>query len=233
MNRAVHLRWVGAIIDGRTAILCVLACWLIGCASGPHPAGPGAPNKLIKESTGATTLLLKGDLRSNYRQGLSYLDQGELDKAQQVFESLIQSNPDRIELHNALGVLYRRRGLIEKALGEYQRAITLSAKSPAVASEQTGVSELYNNIAIAYREHGEFKKAEESYRKAIALNPKFASAYYNLGVLYDLYLNRPQEAVRFYQDYERLAGKNETMDVWIMDLEKRAAQGAGNAVGQP
>jgi Flp pilus assembly protein TadD len=232
MNRAVHLTWGGKIIDGRMAVLCVLAGWLIGCASVPHPDGPAAPNRLVKESSGAT-ILLKGDLRSNYRQGLSYLEQGQLDNAQQVFESLAQSNPDRIELHNALGILYRRRGWIEKALGEYQRAITLSAKSPAVASEQAGVSELYNNIAIAYREHGEFKKAEESYRKAIALNPKFASAYYNLGVLYDLYLNRPREAVRFYQDYEKLAGKNEIVDVWIMDLEKRAAQGVENAVGQP
>jgi Flp pilus assembly protein TadD len=232
MNRAVHLTWVGKIIDCRTAVLCFFAGLLIGCASIPHPAGPAAPNRLVKESSGAT-IILQGDLRSNYRQGLSYLEQGQLDNAQQVFESLAQSNPDRIELHNALGVLYRRRGWIEKALGEYQRAITLSAKSPAVASEQAGDSELYNNIAIAYREHGEFKKAEESYRKAIGLNPKFASAHYNLGVLYDLYLNRPREAVRFYQDYEKLVGKNETVDVWIMDLEKRAAQGVENAVGQP
>jgi Flp pilus assembly protein TadD len=223
---------VGGIIDGRTAVFCVLAGWLIGCASVPHPDGPAAPNKAVKESSGPT-ILVKGDLRSNYQQGLSYLDQGQLDNAQRVFESLAQSHPDRMELRNALGVLYRRRGWIEKAIGEYQRAITLSAKSPAVASEQAGASEVYNNIAIAYREHGEFKKAEESYRKAIGLNPNLASAYYNLGVLYDLYLNRPREAVRFYQDYEKLVGKNETVDIWIMDLEKRAARGVENAAEQP
>jgi len=223
------------VINARIALLFVFGGLLIGCASGPHPAGSAGPagsNKLIKESAGAS-IPLSGDLRSNYRQGLSYLKQGQLENAQQILESLVQSHPDRIELHNALGVLYRRRGLIEKALGEYQQAIDLSSKPPGAPSDRSGASEVYNNIGIAYREHGEFQKAEESYRKAIAFNPKFSSAYYNLGVLYDLYLNRPQEAVRNYQAYERLAGKDEMVDVWIMDLGKRAAQGGGNAAGQP
>jgi Flp pilus assembly protein TadD len=237
---------MGEIVAGRMTVMGLLVGLFIGCASVPHPDGSAERSKSVKGSSTAETFV-KGDLRSSYQQGLSYLEQGQLDNAQAVLEPLTLSNPDRIELHNVLGILYRRRGMLEKAIGEYQQAITLTEKSSAASSKkqakaseqakasssQARASELYNNLAIAYREHGEFKKAEEAYRKAIALNPNFALAHYNLGVLYDLYLNQPGEALRYYRDYERLAGKSQTVDVWIADLEQRTPHGAENAVGQP
>ena len=170
------------------------------------------------------------EFHSGYRQGLSYFDLGQLENARRVFESLVLSNPDRVEPHNALGVLFRRRGMPDEAVTEYAMAISLaeSASSGRFAS-----SELYNNLAIAYREHGAFKKAEEAYRKAITLNPDFSTAYYNLGVLYDLYLDRPLEAMRCYREYQKRAGPDPAVDVWITDLEQRTARGTGHAVDQP
>jgi Flp pilus assembly protein TadD len=138
-----------------------------------------------------------------------------------------------MESHNMLGVVYRRRGMLDKAIAEYRKAIALSESSASTASGQTVSAEVYYNLAIAQRENGDFRKAEEAYLKSIKLNPNFAAAYYNLGVLYDLYLNQPSDAVRCYREYERLAGQNQNVDVWIADLEQRTTRGTGNAVGQP
>lgn len=212
----------------------VLVTVLMGCSSVHRTDGSTMPGKTVKgSSTAATGSVTQRGLHAGYLQALSYLDQGLLENAQSVLEPLVLANPGRTELHNMLGVLYRRRGMLDKAIGEYTAAIALSERSTEASSGRATSYELHNNLAIAYREHGEFKKAEEAYRKAMALNPNFAPVYYNLGVLYDLYLNQPGEAVRYYRDYERLAGKSQTVDVWIADLEQRTARGAGNAVGQP
>lgn len=234
MKRMDQRRWIGAAVVCRATALGLLVAVGIGCAAGHSPGGSAAPGAPNKKSSGANTgSLAKMEFKSGYLQGLSYFEQGQLENAQRVFESLVMSNPDRVELHNALGVLFRRRGMPDKAITEYTMAISLAESASTASSGRFASSELYNNLAIAYREHGEFKKAEETYRKAIALNPRFATAYYNLGVLYDLYLNQPSDAVRCYREYQKLAGQNQTVDVWIADLEQRTARRTGNAVGQP
>ncbi|MBI3595782.1 MAG: tetratricopeptide repeat protein [Nitrospirae bacterium] len=206
----------------------------IGCASVNAPRDSAVRSPTEKEGPSAKTgALVNGGLHSSYGQGLSYLERGQLENAQGIFESLAQSNPDRIEIHNALGVLYRRRGMLDKSIAEYMKAIALSESLTSTVSGQAVSAEVYNNLAIAHREHGDFRKAEEAYQKSIKLNPNFAAAYYNLGVLYDLYLNQPSDAVRCYREYERLAGQNQTVDVWIADLEQRTTHRTGNAVGQP
>ncbi|RMW95520.1 lipopolysaccharide assembly protein LapB [Allofranklinella schreckenbergeri] len=52
----------------------------------------------------------------NYFQGLTYLLNEQQDKAIDVFVQAVQSDPDTIDLHFALGSLFRRRG-------EYLRAV--------------------------------------------------------------------------------------------------------------
>ncbi|MBI3812235.1 MAG: tetratricopeptide repeat protein [Nitrospirae bacterium] len=233
MKRAVPQTGLGASIY-RAAAWGLLMTVGIGCAavrSSGGSASPGASGKGSSESN--TRSPVKMEYHSAYQQGLSYFEQGQLENAQRVFESLVRSNADRVELHNALGVLFKRRGMLDNAIAEYTTAISLSESPSAPPSGRVASPELYNNLAIAYREHGDFKKAEETYRRAITLDPKFATAYYNLGVLYDLYLNQPSDAMRNYREYEKLAGQNQTVDVWIADLEQRVTHRTGNAAGQP
>jgi Flp pilus assembly protein TadD len=212
----------------------VVVLGAIGCASVNAPRDSAQASSPEKERSSANTASPgNGGLHSDYGQGLSYLEQGQLENAQRVFESLAQSHPDGIEVHNTLGVIYRRRGMLDNSIAEYRKAIVLSESLTATASGRTVSAEVYNNLAIAHREHGDFRKAEEAYQKSIKLNPNFAAAYYNLGVLYDLYLNQPSDAVRCYREYERLAGQNQTVDVWIADLEQRTTRKTGNIVGQP
>jgi Flp pilus assembly protein TadD len=234
MRRSDRRRWKQTSELMRTAAFCLLTAAGIGCAAAPASVPPGVPGAVREESSAETSGRPAGKgFQSSYLQGLSYFEQGQFESAQRVFESLIKSDPDRVELHNALGILFRRRGLLDKSIAEYRMAIALVESPSTAPSGRTASSELYNNLAIAYREHGEFKKAEEAYRKAITLNPKFEAAYYNLGVLYDLYLDQPSDAVRNYRDYERLAGRNQTVDVWIEDLEQRAARKTGNTGAKP
>lgn len=211
----------------------ILAGFAVGCASGPRAGDLKRPDASATTSPARSLPKAMDETGEKYQKGLSYLDQGRLEDAQSVLASLIRSHPDNVEVHNALGVLYRKRGMLNDAIGEYRKAIALSEKLAKDAPVGEPAAELYNNLAIAHRESGEFRKAEEAYRKAITINPKFSPAYYNLGVLYDLYLDQPHDALRYYREYEGLTGKNQTVDVWIADLEQRTAREDKHEIGQP
>ncbi|MDZ4383998.1 MAG: tetratricopeptide repeat protein, partial [Nitrospirota bacterium] len=71
------------------------------------------------------------------------------------------------------------------------------------------------------RENGEFKKAEEDYLQSIGIRPDFPDPFLNLGIVYELYLDKPDEALKNYKEYVRLGGNREDVLVWIDILEKR------------
>lgn len=88
--------------------------------------------------------------------------------------------------------------------------------------------ETYNSRGILFREKGEFKKAEKDYFKSISLKPDFHKAFLNLGILYELYLGKPEEALKSYREYVRLGGNREEVLAWIDIIEKRINTGPRN-----
>jgi Flp pilus assembly protein TadD len=157
-----------------------------------------------------------GDFQRTYLRSLAYLERGEVKKARVLLQELITSKDSHSAIFNALGAAYRKEGMINEAIEAYKNAIKL----------QKDYVEAHYNLGIAYRENGQFEEAEVEYRQAITLDPNFAPAHYNLGIFYDLYANRPTDALKHYKIYKVLAGNTEKLDVWIKDLEQRVQEGA-------
>lgn len=61
---------------------------------------------------------------SVYGQGLNYLLNEEPDKAVEVLVRLVEVDPDTVELHLALGSLFRRRGEVDRAIRVHQNIAT-------------------------------------------------------------------------------------------------------------
>ena len=76
--------------------------------------------------------------------------------------------------HNNLGIILKRQGLYEEAIGEYEKAI----------KEDPNYSSPYFNLGLLYMERGENKKAIEYLNKAIQANPKLIKAHQKLAELY-------------------------------------------------
>ena len=73
------------------------------------------------------------------------------------------------------------------------------------------------------REKGDFAKARETYEAAIAADANYAPAMLNLGVLHDLYLDHPAEALELYNRYLALApGGDAAVAKWVADVKRRA-----------
>ena len=80
-----------------------------------------------------------------------------------------------------------------------------------------------NQYGVLLRKNGRILEAEAAYLKAITADPEYAWAHYNLGVLYELYLQRLGDALQHFERYQDLAGDDPQVEKWITDLERRVA----------
>jgi tetratricopeptide (TPR) repeat protein len=109
--------------------------------------------------------------------------------SESLWTYVIKAFPGRVPVaHNNLGVLYDGRGLHDKALEEYEKAIAIN---PAFADARA-------NLGVAYKRRGNYEKAIEEYQKALAANPNMAEARTNLGLAY-YHQGRYDKAVAEYQ----------------------------------
>ncbi len=74
-------------------------------------------------------------LNSAYGRGLNHLLNEEPDKATEVLIQMVEVDPDTVELHLALGSLFRRRGEVDRAIRVHQNIIARSRLSKALRSQ--------------------------------------------------------------------------------------------------
>jgi lipopolysaccharide biosynthesis regulator YciM len=80
-------------------------------------------------------------LNSAYGQGLNYLLNEQPDKATEVLVQMLEVDPDTVELHLALGSLFRRRGEVDRAIRVHENVmgrLSLSEDLRAQASLELG-----------------------------------------------------------------------------------------------
>jgi len=82
-----------------------------------------------------------------------------------------RSNP---VAHNNLGVAYYQKSEWDKAIAEYQKAVTLRPR----------YADAYNNLGAAYAGKGKFDEAIAAHKQALAIKPDLLRAHLNLGVSY-------------------------------------------------
>ena len=80
----------------------------------------------------------------------------------------------------------------------------------------------HNHLGILERRKGEFEAALTWYRRAIEIDDAYARAHLNLGILYDIYLQDLEKALRQYQTYQALISEEDSQVAgWIVDIERR------------
>ena len=77
-------------------------------------------------------------------------------------------------------------------------------------------------LGVMLRREGDFSGAESHYRACLQAAPDYRDAYLNLGILYELYLGRLEDALTAYRRYQLLASEpDRRVAGWVMDLERR------------
>jgi len=192
----------------RTALLLVAASVLSGCAMGlPGAVAPvGAP-------TGAIPAAPTPELQSRYAGLVNRLQTGDATAT----ADLAQFSAE----HPGLAGPLLNLALAEARDGDELAARALLEQASTVC---TSCGPVWNELGILDRRQGRFAAAEQAYLRAIGLEPGYAPAYYNLAVLYELYIPRPDLALENYDRFLQLGGTSaDGQDVgkWAADLRRR------------
>lgn len=164
-------------------------------APNPYQAAP-APEAAVKE----------------YQQAMRLLRTGEIDSAKQKLLVMVDAYPELSGPAYNLAVLSKQQDDLEQAL-----------KYAELAVERNRYNfDAQNLQAQILREQGHFDRAEQVYLSLIKTWSGYVLAYRNIGVLYDLYMGRTEDALVYYRQYNHLLDQPEPqVHGWIVDIERR------------
>ena len=110
------------------------------------------------------------NIRANFGLGLTYMERGEKEKANNIFERLVKLDTtfekEHKHLFNEFGINLRKQEMYEQALDYYSRALDL------VKDDEN----LHYNIARVQYIFKQYKKCFEHLKEALKINPDFEEA---------------------------------------------------------
>jgi Flp pilus assembly protein TadD len=215
----------------KAASVVLAALLLCACGAGAptRPSQDSAPSaantrtSLAAESARSVPYVLEqapASAVADNEAAVAAMRLGEWTEAELRLEQLMLEHPSLPGPYVNAAILYMRDGRDDDARAALQQALAIDPNHAAAN----------NQLGILLRRGGDFTAAEDAYRRAIEADSSYPLALYNLGVLLDLYLLRPNEALAFYEQYQRaLAEPDETVARWIIDLRRRVGTDSDGA----
>jgi tetratricopeptide (TPR) repeat protein len=116
----------------------------------------------------------ESDIQELLKSAQLQINQGNFEKAKNLFKKVISINNNIPEVYNNLGSIYLNEKNFKEAIKYLNQAIKLNPK----------LSIAYLNLGIIYQKVNDFKLAEENYLQSILFNKYNLLALFNLGNLY-------------------------------------------------
>jgi tetratricopeptide (TPR) repeat protein len=140
------------------------------------------------------------------------LKQGNLVGAASKFTELTEKYPSLSGPWVKLGMISEKQQRFPEAIEHYKNAISINRNNVNA----------YLALALVQRKQGYFSDANQTYLDALSVWKDFPEAHLNLAILYDLYLNNPEEAQKHYEAYNFLTGENEEkVQKWLVEVRRR------------
>jgi type IV pilus assembly protein PilF len=195
------------------AVLLLLA--LVGCASNDEPRYQSSP----KEAS-----------QLNAQLGASYMQSGQLQRADQKLRKALEQDSENVDAHTAFALLNMRLGKPEEAREHFETALDLDPESPQIHNNygtflcgegeydkgieqflKAAENRLYDTPAYAYanagrcaREAGRDGEARGYLRQALRLNPRLPSALFASAEL-ALEAGDSKQAAGYFSRYNEVA----------------------------
>ncbi len=185
---------------------------LSGCAGGNLVAVSTAVDSGTSTQAAATDgALVPAAALTLYEQATAIMAAGDFVEAELRFKEFLLQYPEYPGAYVNLAIIETMRHNDEAARVSLDAALALNPEYPAAL----------NQLGQLLRRNGDFSGAEATYLKAVTVNPDYALAHYNLGVLYELYLQRLDDALTHFEAYQALVAEDKQVEKWIADLRRR------------
>lgn len=151
-------------------------------------------------------------LIQDYQKGVALLKDKQYTQAQSHWQRLAST-------YDQYAGVWSNLALSHLYLDQYEQGLTAAERAQSLDGTYCPVKPV---LAILQREQGQFTHAEQSYRAALACDNSNADVWTNLGILYDVYMNQPKQALEAYQHSQTLRDTpDKYVAVWIKLLAKR------------
>ena len=151
--------------------------------------------------------------KAEYDKGLSFLQTKQYDNAQAVFTKLIDVYPELTGAYVNLALCYSAQSNDEEAEKLLGKALQI---------DPNHIDALIQKAALSQKA-GAFKDVERYLLTANKIDKSNELVQFNLGVLYELYLQQYDDAIEHYQNYLALTSNSDsdTVKLWIKLLERK------------
>lgn len=179
---------------------------LAGCAASAPRPDPSVP------AAGEAPPEVRGRNAEAFERALTLLRDDRLAEAEALLLQITTDQPELAGPWVNLAQVYLRRDQEADAQQALERAVGANPGNCAARNE----------LGVLLRRQGAFAAAEAHYLACLEHRPDFQPAHLNLGILYELYLGRLEEALAAYRRYQSLASEpDRRVGVWVVDLERR------------
>ncbi len=205
LNRTSTIARNGIIV--LTSALVIAACATTGSSRKPARIE-------IQDQVGFTITekaRISNNVRSDYDQALTLLEQGRHDEGIALLELVADATPELSAPRIDLGIAFHRAGDLEAAEKHLLLALESNPNHPIA----------HNELGIVYRKSGRFAQAKQTYESALAIYPGYHYARRNLAVLCDLYLVDLKCALENYEAYVVTVPGDAEAVMWIADIRNR------------
>ena len=146
--------------------------------------------ELDSAATAYADLLERIPSAEAHRQlGLTYLQQGELERAQRSLQEAARWSPYDPQTLVGLGQAMARQGKVDSARLILKRAEKIRQEEEELrplrddATRHPNRPQSHFNLGVAYARMGRLALAQQAYRRALATDPSYGRAYKGLGTL--------------------------------------------------
>ena len=207
------------------ALTCIVTVLLHGCASMQDSEQSAETGQAAGEA-GATTTESSAKIVT-LEAIKAHILKREFTEAEAKLRLRLLNDRDNAVLLANLGIVFSETNRMEDAEKMLRKAIEINdTLLPA-----------YVRLASMLRTQGRIPEALEMNKKALEINPDYANAHYNLAILYDIYLQEPENALRHLEAYLKIVKDEDKKDEsWKKQLERKMEAGRQpqkNAVPPP
>jgi tetratricopeptide (TPR) repeat protein len=161
-----------------------------------------------------------------------YYDLGRIELAKLVCETGLEIDADAAGLHNVLGLVHLKLDDVTQATRSFEAAIKADPKHSAALMNFGAITFSYRDYEASYRAFDtvvrlepknveaiisravaargldRLPEAEQGYKKALEVNRCHVGAHFNLGLLYQEYMQKLPEALKSYEQVLRCESKD-------------------------
>ena len=177
-----------------------------------NPAGQKMPYVPQPNPYTTPVAAAPAEVRQKFLIANYYFREGKQKAAQEHFRELTEKYPSLAGPWVKLGDIAEKDGKYDEAINNYKKAISVNKHNVNA----------YIALGLLQRRQGYFSDAQTTYLEALNVWKDFPEAHLNLAILYDLYMNRPEDAQKHYEAYCFLTGeKDDKVQKWLAEVKQR------------